>query len=207
MSTAKIVSVEPSKTADGHRHWVNKISGKINYGFVMTLDNGDVGDCASEKTSYPLGPGTVITYEKKEKDSRPGEYNFTKIKKADIQPGNGNGNGTKSTYNDPMVVKKIAIGMCQSAAVAMVKYLHASVSSAHQINKLALYFSDWVLRGVDPTTPNYRDIISRKYYAITIAVECVPIPDMKVTTRERVIEVAEGFMEPFNMLDENASTV
>jgi hypothetical protein len=189
MTQGTIQSVTPQLKNGEHASWVNKYTGKINYGFTIQFEDGTVGSCGSEKTTYPYAPGTQVTYEISHRNN--GSHHITKVKKVD---GNGNGNGR--SYNDPVFVKRIAFSMCQT--IARLHYANAGVSpkSPQEVNKLAGIYNQWVTANIAEDEPHYRDLVSRRYYALQLAVECIPFTDLGIARKEQVIQAAETFLEP-----------
>jgi len=176
-----------------HRSWQNKFTGKLNYGFNIQFEDGTTGTCASENMIYPLAIGTQVSYEVTTQGNAPSH--ITKIKK--LEP-NASSNGR--SYNDPVVVKRVAFSMCQT--IARLHFANAGIPprSPEEVNKLASIYNDWVLNGVPETDPHVRDLISRKYYALQLAVECIPFSGMGIRKKEQVIEAAETFLKPVNMI-------
>ena len=118
MAKGIIKSVVPQMIGEVHKSWTNKFNGNLNYGFIITFEDGTTGSCGSEKTAYPIPMGSEVTYEITTGTN--GRSNITKVSKVIINgqqypATNGNGNG-KSTYNDPDTVKRIGFSMCQTIA-------------------------------------------------------------------------------------------
>ena len=183
-----------------HQTWQNKYTGKPNYGFNITFEDGTSGNCGSEKNVYPLQPGTEVTYELSAMPN--GSNHITKVKKLEPfagNPGNGNGNGNGNngkSYNDPGTVKRIAFSMCQ--AIARLHFTNAGVSprTIEDVNTLAGIYHQWVTTNVPDNDPHFRDIISRRYYALQLAVECIPFSGLGIAKKEQVIASAETFLKP-----------
>jgi len=184
-----------------HNAWQNKFTGKTNYGFNIVFKDGTTGSCGSEKDLYPLLSGTEVTYELSATSN--GTNHITKVKK--LEPfdgnsgsgnGNGNGNGNGKSYNDPGTVKRIAFSMCQT--IARLHFVNAGIQprSLQEVNKLAGIYNDWVTADIEDNDPHYRDIISRRYYALQLAVECIPFSGLGIIRKEQVIESAETFLKP-----------
>jgi hypothetical protein len=202
MAKGFIKSVVPQMIGDVHKSWTNKFNGNLNYGFIITFEDGTTGSCGSEKTTYPLPVGTEVTYELATSTS--GRNNITKISK--VMPngipnpganGNGNGNGNgKSTYNDPDTVKRIAFSMCQSIARVFFSMTGRKPRSLDDINGLAAIFYSWVLESTHEADPHFRDLVSRKYYALQLAAECISFPNMGIATKENLMEAADILLEP-----------
>ncbi len=202
MSQGVIRSVTPQMNGGIQQSWQNKFTGKPNYGFYIVFDDGTSGNCGSEKNVYPLQPGTEVTYEI---SSSNGSNHITKVKR--VEPfvgyngsagnnGFGNGNGNGKTYNDPGTVKRIAFSMCQ--AIARLHFTNAGVPprTIEDVNTLAGIYHQWVTSNVQDNDPHFRDIISRKYYALQLAVECIPFSGLGIARKEQVIESAETFLKP-----------
>jgi len=186
-----------------HHAWQNKFTGKTNYGYNIVFKDGTSGSCGSEKDVYPLQPGTEVTFELSETSN--GSNHITKVKKLEPFEGNsggGNGNGNRNgnsngkSYNDPATVKRIAFSMCQT--IARLHFTNAGIQprSLHEVNKLAGIYNDWVTSGTQDYDPHYRDLISRRYYALQLAVECIPFSSLGIIRKEQVIESAETFLKP-----------
>lgn len=191
MPQGKIKSITPQMQKGEHKSWINKYTGKPNYGFTIQFEDGTIGSCGSEKMIYPLPIGTQVTYEK---SGNNGSNHITKIKKLEV---NGNGKSTNGkSYNDPVTVKRIAFSMCQT--IARLHFANAGISpkSPEEVNKLAGIYNEWVTANLSEDDPHYRDLISRRYYALQLAVECIPFQDLGIIRREQVIEAAETFLKP-----------
>ena len=173
-----------------------------------TKIDGVEGMSNTQKPDAPYKEGDIVTYDKKLSQSGK-SHNFSNIKKFNpdgnrYQDNAGrNFSNAKSSYNDPAIVKAIAMGMCQTAA--MKHFLLSTQITGEKypeevshINILADIYCFWVLNGVDENAPNYRDSIARKYYAITLAVECIQFEHLNIKMKEDVIAAAEILMEPFN---------
>lgn len=185
------------------RSWQNKYTGKLNYGFNIVFEDGTVGSCGSEKAVYPLSIGTLVTYEIAPMAN--GSNNITKVKKVEIHENGNNGNNGKS-YNDPVVVKRIAFSMCQT--IARLHFNNAGIApkSLEEVNTLAKVYNQWVTANIQESDPHFRDIISRRYYALQLAVECIPFSGLGITRKEKVIESAEAFLKPLKEIG-HATTV
>ena len=191
MSQSKIISVTPQIFNSVQRTWQNKFTGKPNFGFNIVFEDGISGNCASEKNVYPLQAGTEVTYEI---SSTNGTNHITKVKKVEPIVTSVNGNG--KTYNDPDTVKRIAFSMCQT--IARLHFSNAGVQprTLQDVNTLAKVYNDWVTMNIQDTDPHFRDIISRRYYALQLAVECIPFSGLGIIKKEQVIESAETFLKP-----------
>jgi hypothetical protein len=202
MAQGKIKSVSPQFFGGVHRSWTNKYNGNINYGFHILFDDGTSGVCGSEKTDYPITPGTEVTYELTKTKS--GNNNITKVSRLEFAPqgfsaGNGNSqtNGTgKSTYNDPTTVKKIGFSMCQSISRLFFQGVGRNPRNLDDINGLAGIFYNWVIGETPENDPHFRDLVSRRYYALQLAVDCIPFPGLAISSKEQVMKAAEVFLEP-----------
>ena len=172
-----------------HRTWTNKFTGKPNFGFNIAFEDGTVGICGSEKTIYPLPSGTEVTYEIT--TTATGTNLISKVKRFEV---NGLSNG--KSYNDPGTVKRIAFSMCQ--AIARQHFTNAGVSprTLQEVNGLAGVYNNWVLQNLAETDPYFRDNVSRRYYALQLAVDCIPFANLGITKREQVIASAETFLKP-----------
>jgi hypothetical protein len=203
MAQGIIKSVTPQMNGGIHHAWQNKFTGKPNYGFNICFEDGTNGSCGSEKSVYPLQPGTEVTYELSATSN--GSNHITKIKKLEPFEGNsGNGNGNKNSngngngksYNDPGTVKRIAFSMCQT--IARLHFTNAGIQprTLQEVNKLAGIYNDWVTAEIEDNDPHFRDLMSRRYYALQLAVECIPFSGLGIIRKERVIESAEIFLKP-----------
>ena len=185
-----------------HKSWTNKFNGNVNYGFLISFEDGTTGTCGSEKTVYPLSVGTEVTYEISTNAS--GRNNITKISKVEYNGNakpNGNANG-KSTFNDPVTVKKIAFSMCQTIARMFFTNKGKSPRTLDDINGLAAIFYNWVLGNVMETDPHFRDLISRRYYALQLSVESIQFKGLGIETKEQVMEAAEVLLEPLTVFED-----
>jgi hypothetical protein len=202
METGIIKSVTPQMFKGVHQMWQNKFTGKPNYGYIIVFEDGTSGNCASEKNVYPIQPGTEVTYEL---SGTNGSNHITKVKKVEpIAVNAGNGNG--KSYNDPGTVKRIAFSMCQ--AIARLHFFNAGIPprTLEDVNRLAGIYNDWVTAGIQDDDPHFRDIISRRYYALQLAVECIPFSGLGIAKKEQVIESAETFLKPLKEIG-HATTV
>ncbi len=190
MSQGIIKIVTPQMQNGVHRTWVNKFTGKPNYGFNIVFEDGTNGSCGSEKVNYPLMVGTLVTYEVTVMAN--GNNNITKVKK--VEPIESVTNG--KSYNDPDTVKRISFSMCQT--IARLHFTNAGIPprTIEDVNTLAGVYHQWVTTNVQDNDPHLRDIISRRYYALQLAVECIPFSGLGIIRREQVIESAETFLKP-----------
>jgi len=193
MPQGKIKSITPQMKNGVQSSWSNRYTGKTNFGYVITFEDRITGFCGSEKTNYPLPVGTQVTYEISGKSN--GSNHITKVKKVD-ENGNGKSNNNGRSYNDPVTVKRIAFSMCQT--IARMHFANAGIppKSPQEVNQLAEIYNKWVTAGIAESDPHFRDLISRRYYALQLAVECIPFTDLGIMRREQVIEVAETFLKP-----------
>lgn len=173
-----------------HRSWINKFTGKPNYGFNIVFEDGATGSCGSEKVNYPLPAGTLVTYEVTVMAN--GSNNFTKVKKVEIAESTTNG----KTYNDPDTVRRISFSMCQT--IARLHFTNAGIPprTLEEVNTLARVYHQWVTSDMQDNDPHLRDMISRRYYALQLAVECISFSGLGILRREQVIESAETFLKP-----------
>ena len=190
MAQGIIKIVTPQMQNGVHRTWVNKFTGKSNYGFNIIFEDGTTGSCGSEKLNYPLPAGTLVTYEVTVMAN--GNNNITKVKK--VEPIENGTNG--KSYNDPDTVKRISFSMCQT--IARLHFTNAGIPprTIEDVNTLAGVYHQWVTTNVQDNDPHLRDIISRRYYALQLAVECIPFSGLGIIRREQVIESAETFLKP-----------
>jgi hypothetical protein len=190
MAQGIIKIVTPQMQNGVHRTWLNKFTGKPNYGFNMVFEDGTAGSCGSEKVNYPLPVGTLVTYEVTVMAN--GNNNITKVKK--VEPIESVTNG--KSYNDPDTVKRISFSMCQT--IARLHFTNAGIPprTIEDVNTLAGVYHQWVTTNVQDNDPHLRDIISRRYYALQLAVECIPFSGLGIIKREQVIESAETFLKP-----------
>ncbi len=208
MSQGKILNVTPQMIGGAHKSWTNKFNGNLNYGFQITFEDGTTGSCGSERTVYPLQVGTEVTYEVATNNS--GRNNITKISKVEIS-GNSNGkinnnsnfstNG-KSTYNDPATVKKIGFSMCQSISRNFFIGIGRTPRNLDDINGLAGIFYNWTLDNTIESDPHFREMVSRRYYALQLAVDCMPFSGLEITSKEIVMKAAETLLEPILAFDD-----
>ena len=193
MAQSIIKSVTPQMFNGIQQVWQNKFTGKPNYGFNIVFEDGTSGSCGSEKNVYPLQPGTEVTYELSATAN--GANHITKVKK--LEPFGGNQvNGNGKSYNDPGTVKRIAFSMCQ--AIARLHFTNAGIPprTIEDVNTLAGIYHKWVTGNIQDNDPHFRDIISRRYYALQLAVECIPFSGLGIARKEQVIESAETFLKP-----------
>ncbi len=140
--------------------------------------------------------GTEVTYELTKTSNE--SNNITKIKKVEPigQVGvTGNGN-IKSNYNDPSVVKRIAFSMCQTISRMFFTYTGRKPRDLEDINGLAGIFYNWVLSGIVQDNPHFRDQVSRCYYSLQLAVECMVFTNLGIASKEQVMDAAEVFLGP-----------
>ena len=193
MAQGIIKIVAPQMQNGIHRTWQNKFTGKDNFGFNIVFEDGTTGSCGSEKMVYPLTVGTLVTYDVTQMAN--GSNNITKVKK--VEPVE-NGNNGKSVYNDPNTVKRISFSMCQT--IARQHFTNAGIPprTIEDVNTLAGVYHQWVTTNVQDNDPHLRDVISRRYYALQLAVECIPFSGLGIIKKEQVIESAETFLRPLN---------
>jgi hypothetical protein len=202
MSQGIIRSVTPQLIGGVHKSWTNKFNGNLNYGFNILFEDGTVGICGSEKTIYPIQPGTEVTFDVTKTNS--GGNNITKVKRVEfVNPGYQNGNGNipapvngKSTYNDPTTIKKIGFSMCQSISRLFFVGVGRNPRTLDDINGLAGIFYNWTVGDTLESDPHFRDLVSRRYYALQLAVDCIPFSGLEITSKEQVMKVADKFLEP-----------
>ena len=189
MATSIIKSVTPQMQNGVQRSWTNKFTGKPNYGFIISLADGISGNCGSEKTIYPLAVGAEVTYELTTTSN--GMNLISKVKRVEEPVNNGG-----KTYNDPDTVKRIAFSMCQT--IARQHYTNTGVSprNLQDVIGLARIYNNWVIANLADNDPHFRDNISRKYYALQLAVDCIPFSSLGIMRKEQVIESAETFLKP-----------
>ena len=207
MAQGIIKSVTLQMSGGVQQSWLNKFTGKPNLGFYIVFEDGISGNCGSEKNVYPLQPGTEVTYEISA--SANGSNHITKVKRLEPYggyPGNGGNNGSSNgkSYNNPRTVKRITFSMCQ--AIARLHFTNAGVSprTIEDVNTLAGIYHKWVTTNVQDNDPHFRDIISRRYYALQLAVECIPFSGLGIARKEQVIASAETFLKPLKELDHAA---
>jgi len=193
MAQGIIKSITPQMHNGMQRTWQNKYTGKPNYGFNIDFEDGTSGSCGSEKTAYPLPVGTLVTYELA--STATGTNHITKVKRVEINGDVPAGNNGKS-YNDPGIVKRISFSMCQT--IARLHFTNAGIApkSLDEVNRLAGIYHEWVTGEILDNDPHFRDLISRRYYALQLAVECIPFPSLGIIRKEQVIESAETFLKP-----------
>ncbi len=190
MAQSTIKFISPQMQNGIQRTWQNKFTGKPNYGFNIVFEDGTTGSCGSEKMVYPLPVGTEVTYEVTLMAG--GNNNVTKVKK--VEPAENRTNG--KAYNDPSTTKRIAFSMCQ--AIARLHFTNAGIQprTIDDVNKLAGIYNNWVTSSLQDSDPHYRDLISRRYYALQLAVECIPFSGLGIVKKEQVIASAETFLKP-----------
>ena len=193
MGQSIIKFISPQMQNGIQRSWQNKFTGKLNYGFIIVFEDGTIGNCGSEKAVYPLMVGTMVTYEVTSMAN--GTNHITKVKKVETNENGSNGNNGKS-YNDPVVVKRIAFSMCQT--IARMHFNNAGIApkNLEEVNTLAKVYHGWVTSNIQDNDPHFRDIISRRYYALQLAVDCIPFTTLGISKKEKVIESAETFLKP-----------
>jgi hypothetical protein len=193
MAQGIIKFITPQMQNGIHRSWQNKFTGKPNFGFNIVFEDGTIGSCGSEKPVYPLPVGTLVTYDVTVMAN--GTNHITKVKKFEIIE-NGSSSSNGKSYNDPGTVKRIAFSMCQT--IARLHFSNAGIPprSLEEVNTLAGVYNNWVTTNVQDNDPHFRDIISRRYYALQLAVECIPFSGLGIIKKEQVIESAETFLKP-----------
>jgi len=193
MPQGTIKSITPQMKNGVQASWLNRYTGKTNFGYTIIFEDGITGYCGSEKTNYPLPEGTQVTYEMSAKAN--GSSHITKIQKVE-ENGNGKPFSNGRSYNDPVTVKRIAFSMCQT--IARMHFANAGIppKSPQEVNQLAEIYNRWVTADISENDPHFRDLISRRYYALQLAVECICFTDLGIMKREQVIEAAETFLKP-----------
>jgi hypothetical protein len=188
MAQGIIKHVTPQMQGNVHRTWINKFTGKINYGFMIEFEDGVQGNCGSEKNTYPIPSGTQVTYDCSTMTN--GTNHITKVKKVELVESNG------KSYSDPNTIKRIAFSMCQT--IARLHFANAGIPprSLEEVNMLARVYNDWVLNGIQESDIHFRDLVSRRYYALQLAVECIPFSSLGILKKEQVIASAETFLKP-----------
>lgn len=192
-----------------HRTWMNRFTNKPNYGYTITFENGVTGDCAAASSpTFPIAIGTEVTYESAPKTNGSGT-SITKIKKLEVAPGQGYSQGTsapagKSSYNDPTTTKRISFSMCQAIAQKQFTNAGREPDGIEQLNALAGYYHAWVISDLPVSDPQYRDKISRKYYALQLAVDCIPFKALLLDKKESIIQAAEELLHPVNEIGNEA---
>lgn len=202
MSQGIIKTVIPQMIGSTHKSWINKFNGNVNYGYNITFEDGITGICGSEKPNYPIQCGTEVTFEIAK--TAGGSNNITKVKRLEFaNPGapygnsaiavNGNG---KSTYNDPTTVKKIGFSMCQTISRMFFTGVGRNPRNLEDINGLAGIFYNWTVGNTVESDPHFRDLVSRRYYALQLAVDCIPFTGLAITSKEQVMAAADVFLQP-----------
>ena len=193
MPQGTIKSITPQMKNGVQASWLNRYTGKTNFGYTIIFEDGITGYCGSEKTNYPFVEGTQVTFEMSGKAN--GSNHITKVKKME-ENGNGKSFSNGRSYNDPVTVKRIAFSMCQT--IARMHFANAGISpkSPEEVNQLAEIYNKWVTAGIEENDPHFRDLISRRYYSLQLAVECICFTDLGIMKRKQVIEAAETFLKP-----------
>lgn len=184
------------RIVDGmHRSFTTQ-RGKM-WAFNIEFSNGTKGECSSTKEEGSYKAGDVVTF-----DAAEGQYGMkiSNIKK--VQTG-GNTNIVKSTYNDPQTVKDIALSVCQSFAIKQFEFQMIEPKKLEDINAVAKFYQAWCVKDIPESDPKYRDKVSRRYYALQQAIECMKFPShglIKETIKESVpliIKAAETMLEVY----------
>ena len=167
------------------------------WAFNIEFSNGTKGECSSTKEEGSYKAGDVVSFDAKESNYG---MKISNIKK--VQTG-GNTNIVKSSYNDPQTVKDIALSVCQSCSIKQFEYQMKEPVPVTDINKLAKYYQAWCLKDIAEADPKYRDKVSRKYYALQQAIECMKFPSLSLCKEKineavpEIIKIAESMLEAY----------
>lgn len=171
------------RVIDGvHRSYTSQM-GKTMWSFNIEFSNGTKGECSSTKEDGASGykVGDVVTF-----DATEGQYG-TRISNIKKVQSNGNQTIAKSSYNDPQTVKDIALSVCQSCSIKQFEYQMKDPKEVDDINKVAKYYQAWCIKDIAESDPKYRDKVSRKYYALQQAIECMKFPSLNLC-RDKINE-------------------
>jgi len=198
MAQSTIKSINPKYDESGdQRTW--SAQGKKFYDLVVIFADGTSGDCSSLKPGGNYKEGDMVLYTATDNSK------CTNGKKIRIEKKVDSDGGGKS-YNDPLTVNKIALSICQTIAVKHYLLAKVNPSTKEEINTLAEWYNNWVISNISSTNPSYRDTISRRYYALQLAVECLQFPTLGIAKKDQVVEMAETFLIPINNIDNDSGS-
>lgn len=135
-----------------------------NYDYIIEFENGDKGKVSSTKEgTYTYPVGKEVTYTKNIYDNKPGVEPFIIIN--NVKPLNEFG-GSKSTYNNPENVIKMAKSIAFEKAINVFEALGKEPTNFEQLQAVADYFSKWIIeKGTD------RDVCSNRWYSLEQAIK------------------------------------
>lgn len=154
-----------------HRSYTSQM-GKKMWSFNIEFSNGSKGECSSTKEDGSYKVGDIVTF-----DSVEGQYG-TRISNIKKVQSNANQQVAKSSYNDPQTVKEIALSVCQSCSIKQFEYQMKEPKEVEDLNKVAKYYQAWCIKDIAESDPKYRDKVSRRYYALQQAIECMKFPSL-----------------------------
>lgn len=178
-----------------HRSYSGQ-KGKM-WSFNIEFSNGTKGECSSTREEGAYRVGDVVTFETSE-----GQYG-TRVSNIKKVQANGNTNIVKSTYNDPQTVKDIALSVCQSSAIKQFEFQMIEPKKLEDINTIAKFYQAWCVKDIPESDPKYRDKVSRRYYALQQAIECMKFPShglVKETIKESaplILKAADTMLEAY----------
>ena len=176
--------------------------------FSIEWENGDTGQFFSNRSDQDMFIiGKEADYTTKIKSGQYGDYKefYSTEKKAESK---GLYKPNKSTFNDPLNVSKMALGLAQDYSTQMHIVLVSITRDPINLDlrdKDAARFHKWIIKdGLD------RDICNRRWYAIGTAVKLmgtsIEIEDndgptiIDVNSPDVVISVAEHDMKKINSI-------
>jgi hypothetical protein len=169
------------------------------YDWGVELDNGDKGKSnGKEEGKFRFKEGDEVIYVKDTYVSQ-GKADFVLFKKMNF-PKDSPQAGGKSTYNDPLNNKRMAMGIAQQVSIQMFDIIDHNATQ-EEIVLLSVKFHAWIMTG-----ENNRDILSARWYALTVAVDTLKLskfPESFVNERHSalgswilvVIELADKYYE------------
>ena len=203
---AKIVKFYAMTDQNGNHRFFEGSHGKL-YDWNVELDNGDKGKANSkakidangnEEIKFRFKEGDEVIYVKDTYVSQ-GKADFVLFKKMNF-PKDSPQAGGKSTYNDPLNNKRMAMGIAQQVSIQMFDIIDHNATQ-EEIVLLSVKFHAWIMTG-----ENNRDILSARWYALTVAVDTLKLskfPESFVNERHSalgswilvVIELADKYYE------------
>lgn len=189
MPISRIKAVTPI-IVDGEQESFDGRFGTM-YKFEIVFEDGTVGEINGKKEGeYTYAVGTEMEYTAKTDNRAIHETKISakKPKKASYESETGGTTSSGSTYNDPVVVKQMAMGMAQLAAIETFKVYPDKVETNDDIHELAKKYYLWITVKGDVVD---RDRCSRRWYSVQRAVECMKFEGLSIKSSNDVLKMAE----------------
>lgn len=190
MITDTIQEVTPKIVSGAHKTWSGK-DGEPMWTYNVKFSSGEPGEFNSKSNTSPFDVGQLVEITDKKDEGKYGvKYKLRKYTENKFTP------GSKSTYNDPKTVRNIAAGMAQSIARLHFELANVTPQSEdpyEDFQKLCDLYYNWIIDGVTEGD-EYRDQISRRYYTLQLAVECIKLPVFEIKKSNTVIAGAERLL-------------